>query len=75
MEISELEYEDAKRNVTKYQEIINEYLVQEKIKCDTMRNLKEKECEQSGGHEYRYTNIKWQPQSQKRCIHCGKTIE
>ena len=55
----------------KYQEIITEYHKQQDEEYKRKQEEREAAC---SGHEYEYTNSKWQSVNQQRCMNCGKTI-
>lgn len=70
--ITRKEVEIAKQQLIDCQKLIDAYNKQE----DEIWSKKRKEIEDAcTEHEYEYTNYKWQSQSQRRCINCGKTIE
>ena len=70
--ITKEQFENAKQQLIHCQKIIDDYKNQE---AEIWRKKRQEVEDNCTGHEYEYTNAKWQSQSQRQCINCGKVIE
>lgn len=67
---SEKEYKVVDETVKALQKEMKDFRERQSIKHRQEAKERHRDCK---GHEFEYTNAKWQPVNQRRCIHCGYT--